>query len=131
MPRLLFAADLVAPDPDPDPEPLPRGWRSYGSLLGGPKSRRTPGRRVSRTALLADPDLAAPVRDLDGLAVWRVRVASQDEMTCTQCGETTDTGRCYRCGADLDDFDGIETPMVPTLSYLKPGEYDLIRRSWS
>jgi len=72
-----------------------------------------------------------PVRDLDGLAVWRVRVASQDEMTCTQCGETTDTGRCYRCGADLDDFDGIETPMVPTLSYLKPGEYDLIRRSWS
>ena len=126
MPRLAFAVDLVQPDPDADPEPLPRAWRTYGSLLGGPKQRRSSGRRPS-TALLAEPDTSAPVRTVDGLPLWRVRVASAQETTCRVCGETSDTGRCYRCGNDLD---GIETPMVPTISYLKPGEYDLLRRSY-
>jgi len=128
MPRLRFAVDLAEPDPEPDavPEPLPRSWGSLGSLLGRPSAPRTAGRRVS-TALLADPDTSVPVRTIDGTPLWRVRVASADEMTCTVCGETTDTGRCYRCS---HGYDGIETPMVPTLSYLKPDEYELIRRSY-
>lgn len=130
MPRLPFAVEI---DPvDADPEPLPRGWASFGSLLGGPKPRRASGRRPS-TALLAEPDTSAPVRTVDGTPLWRVRVGAEYEMTCRVCGETTETGRCYRCGNDLDelaDLDGIETPMVPTLAYLKPGEYDLIRRSY-
>ena len=131
MPRLPFAVELD-PDTEPDPEPLPRTWRGLGGLLAGPNLHRTPGRRIS-TALLADPDISVPVRTVDGLPLWRVRVGAEYEMTCRVCGETSETGRCYRCGNDLDelaDLDGIETPMVPTLAYLKPGEYDLVRRSY-
>ena len=123
MPRLRFVDTLA----EPAPEPLPRIWRGLDGLLKGHTNpQRLPGRRIS-TALLADPDTSVPVRTVDGIALWRVRVASADEMTCTVCGETTDTGRCYRCS---HGYDGIETPMVPTLSYLKPDEYELIRRSY-
>jgi hypothetical protein len=64
----------------------------------------------------------APVRDCDGLPVWRVRVATVNEMTCTVCGETTTIGYCARCGTDTDC--NPHTPLVRTLDYLRPGEYE-------
>ena len=65
----------------------------------------------------------APVRDCDGLIIWRVRVTCPQEMTCTVCGETTTTGYCARCGGDTDG--NAKTPMVRTLDYLQPGEYEV------
>ena len=68
-----------------------------------------------------------PVRDCEGFAVHRVRVVNAGELTCTVCGETTVDGVCWRCGKG---FDPAATPMVPTVSYLEPEEYELIVRTW-
>lgn len=73
-----------------------------------------------------DPD-CDPVRDMDGLVLHRIRVVSPEEMTCLECGETTVEGKCWRCGRG---FDAAATPMVPTISYLKPEEYEFTRRTW-
>lgn len=69
--------------------------------------------------------MANPVRDCDGHTVWRVRVAP-GELTCTGCGETLVNGACVIC-----TFDGKgqatrpRPPAVPTVSYLREGEYTL------
>ena len=69
----------------------------------------------------------APVRGVDGLVLHRIRVVSPEEMTCLECGETTVEGKCWRCGRG---FDAAETPMVPTVSYLNPDEYEFTRRTY-
>ncbi len=73
-----------------------------------------------------DPD-CDPVRGVDGLVLHRIRVVSPEEMTCLQCGETTVEGKCWRCGRGAD---AAVTPMVPTVSYLNPEEYEFTRRTW-
>ena len=68
-----------------------------------------------------------PVRDLHGHVVWRVKLASPREMTCTVCGETTLDDYCVRCAdeQDLTHHKAIQAArLVPTLSYLQPGEYE-------
>ena len=57
----------------------------------------------------------------------RVRVNGRQEMTCTECGETTNEPYCVRCGRPTRDGGIIatRTRMVPTVSYLQPGEYEL------
>lgn len=59
----------------------------------------------------------------DGAAVWLVKVSSPRELTCTICGETSGDGYCWRCGKGTE---AAATPMVPTVSYLRPDEYDLV-----
>lgn len=73
-----------------------------------------------------EPD-CDPVRDMDGLVLHRIKVYDASELTCTVCGETSPDGKCWRCGKGLDP---ALTPMVPTVSYLQPGEYEFIKRSY-
>jgi len=67
------------------------------------------------------------VRDLHGHVVWRVRVAP-GEMTCLDCGETTSArdSYCVRCAADdqQQQNSGGAGRLVPTLAYLRDGEYE-------
>ena len=54
-----------------------------------------------------------------------------NEVTCLQCGETFPAwwSGCPRCSADDDGSEPRapgtykRTPTVPTISYLRPGEY--------
>lgn len=68
-----------------------------------------------------------PVRDMDGMSVHRIKVYDSTELTCTVCGEVSADGKCWHCGRGLDP---ASTPMVPTVSYLNPGEYEFIKRSY-
>lgn len=47
------------------------------------------------------------------------------EWTCTACGETWNTPNCYRCKPEdpANDNEPGDTIMIPTISYLRPGEY--------
>lgn len=69
-----------------------------------------------------------PVRDLHGHVVWRVKVTSAWEMTCTICGETTTDDYCIRCSAEPDINQRYAVVkagrLVPTLSYLRENEYE-------
>ena len=60
------------------------------------------------------------MRDLHGSAVWRVRV-HRDEMTHRTCGEITIDGFCWLCHRRPPSSE-----IVPTLSYLRDNEYQLI-----
>jgi hypothetical protein len=61
----------------------------------------------------------------------RVKV-TRDEQTCTLCGETTSIGYCVRCNEDLLKGGSKANrakragKLVPTTSYLKPEEYEVI-----
>lgn len=68
-----------------------------------------------------------PVRDCTGATVPHITVR-RDEMTCTQCGETTTEGWCYRCDDRPAANKANSSPdtLVPTLSYLAEGEYQQI-----
>jgi hypothetical protein len=68
-----------------------------------------------------------PVRGIDGMVLHRIKVVSPDEMTCLECGDTTVEGKCWRCGRGAD---AALTPMVPTVSYLNPEEYEFTRRTY-
>lgn len=57
----------------------------------------------------------------------RIRVYSPEELTCTVGGDTAIDGKCWHCGRGMDP---AATPMVPTISYLQPDEYEFIRRTW-
>ena len=66
------------------------------------------------------------MRDVDGFAIWRVRVV-KGEVTCQQCGEVYVPSVfrvCPRCNNKLDDDETMATPVVPTVDYLQPGEYE-------
>lgn len=73
-------------------------------------------------------DLMDPVRDMQGIPVWRIRVAP-GELTCLSCGETTNDAYCARCDSMQGQI-GHNKPgaphaqLVPTISYLHPEEYD-------
>ena len=74
-------------------------------------------------------DFSQPPRDVDGRPVWRVRVASRNERTCLDCGETTTEAYCPRCAGDKDIGHLQATKsarLVPTLQYLREGEYERI-----
>lgn len=69
------------------------------------------------------------------MANGRIRVGL-GEMTCLMCGETTVDGFCYRCndGEAEERYNhkrkGHEqalTRLVPTVSYLREGEYELAK----
>lgn len=87
--------------------------------------------RTAETAVSDWPavDTSRPPRDVDGRPVWRVRVAGAGELTCLDCGETTTEDYCPRC-ADLVHFDyriaKQAARLVPTLQYLREGEYERI-----
>lgn len=72
------------------------------------------------------------VRDWAGHVVWRVTVPS-GEQTCLDCGETLPVGAeyCWRCVGDDDDDAASAAKhnprLVATTSYLRPGEYEMIR----
>lgn len=69
-----------------------------------------------------------PVRDCHGHVVWRVKLASPQEMTCTVCGETTVDAYCIRCAAEADTNHRYAVrkadTLVPTTSYLYEDEYE-------
>lgn len=71
------------------------------------------------------------VRDVEGFVRWRVRVAP-GELTCMVCGETfpADWSRCPRCTNDEEnsghDKRFRRTPVAPTISYLRSGEYEVV-----
>ena len=80
----------------------------------------------------------APPRDADGHPIWRVRV-TMGERTCQSCGATftpfhDDLGRligaCPICTASAADEDGTrrqrKQPSVPTVDYLRAGEYEIV-----
>jgi hypothetical protein len=54
----------------------------------------------------------------------QVRVSHRNEQTCRTCGDVAIDGKCVHCGKFLADGRIIGgTNLVPTLSYLRPGEY--------
>lgn len=60
----------------------------------------------------------------------RIRVG-RGEMTCTLCGETTNQAYCVRCGEDTAAAGYTKAVagkgrLVPTVSYLKPEEYEVV-----
>lgn len=68
-----------------------------------------------------------PVRDVHGHVVWRVKVGSERERTCLDCGETTLEDYCVRCAdeQEISHQQAIKAArLVPTLSYLRQGEYE-------
>lgn len=70
-------------------------------------------------------NFSRPVRDLHGHPVWRVKVGSANEKTCLDCGETTTGDYCLRCADENGTAEAKSTPrLVPTLSYLRPNEYE-------
>lgn len=123
MPRLPF---VVEPEPDDAiveiiaPLAQVKAW----AAATPPAARMEVQHR--RLSALRQPE-DGPVRDCDGFAVHRVKVVSATELTCTVCGDTNIDGKCWRCGKALDPAD---TPMIPTVSYLNPDEYELIMRNW-
>jgi len=118
MPRLPF----VVSEPDDTIveviAPLARlqAWAVAGPVAVGHRPPTASG----------DPD-CDPVRGIDGLVLHRIKVYDAEELTCTVCGETSPDGKGWRCGKGLDP---ALTPMVPTISYLQPDEYEFIKRSW-
>lgn len=74
------------------------------------------------------PDAAAWPRPTADSWEWlRVRVYSVQEMTCTECGETTIEAYCIRCGRPASDGRIIakRTMLVRTVDYLHEGEYEI------
>jgi len=83
-----------------------------------------------------------PPKDADGPPIWRVRVL-MGERTCLNCGETftprrdsiwREQGACPICGeSKKDEQTGTrharpKQPSVPTLTYLREGEYQIAAR---
>ena len=63
----------------------------------------------------------------------RIRVGV-GEMTCTVCGEVTNQAYCMRCNDEADvqgnsyaQVAANKGRLVPTVSYLKPDEFELVR----
>ena len=61
----------------------------------------------------------------------RVKVA-RNEMTCTVCGEVTNQAYCMRCNEEIGVMGKKHAQvaakrgrMVPTVSYLRDGEYEV------
>ncbi len=62
----------------------------------------------------------------------RIRVG-KEELTCTVCGETSAWGYCVRCNEEVGVMGNKHAQvaanrgrMVPTVSYLKDGEYEVV-----
>ena len=94
------------------------GWRGVNDQLG---DLSTGHKRVNRG------DANWPRPTADSLEHRQVMVASVDELTCCDCGDTTIGGVCWHCGK-VDPEGRIvpgKTRMVRTLSYLHPGEYKI------
>lgn len=120
MPRLPF---VVSEEPDDvivevvAPLARVRAWAAKAPAATGHRPPTVSG----------DPD-CEPVRNVAGFVVPRIKVVSRREMTCTQCWDTTTEDVCWRCGKGLDP---AATPMIPTISYLEPDEYELLdKRTW-
>lgn len=126
MPRLPFALE-TALQPEPDdllvevvaPVAQVDAWAAAQPPVSAGVRHRAAGRG------LPQPE-DGPVRGVEGWAVHRIRVVSPAELTCTVCGETSLDGVCWRCGKR---WEPAHTPMIPTISYLRPDEYELIMRS--
>ena len=68
-----------------------------------------------------------PVRDCAGHVVWRVRLASVEERTCLDCGETTLEDYCLRCAdeQEMSHQGSIQAGrVVRTVDYLREREYE-------
>ena len=123
MATLPFAIEEL-PD-EPEVERLPRladaafAWTTNNDLFDGRRKR-------NRHA----PPPGAPAYRGSTADSWdfqRVRVNGPKELTCTECGETTNEPYCVRCGRPTRDGGIIatRTRMVPTLSYLQDDEFVL------
>ncbi len=68
-----------------------------------------------------------PVIDCEGHTKWRINVAGVDEVTCLECGETFPKRwrGCPRCNGEEMSTAMKFTRTVSTLSYLRPGEYEV------
>ena len=62
----------------------------------------------------------------------RIRVG-RNEMTCTVCGEVTNQNYCVRCNEEVGVMGNKHAQvaahhgrMVPTVSYLRDGEYEVV-----
>lgn len=68
-------------------------------------------------------DATRPVVRMDGSRLWRI-IVSTNEMTCVRCGEVFPASwdYCPRCvGKAIPG----KIRFVPTLSYLRDGEYEI------
>ena len=114
MATLPFAIELPE---ETDVEPLPRLQIEHVTAGTRHGSRFAPA-----------PDAPAWRRPTADSFDWqRVRVGGRQEMTCTECGDTTTEAYCIRCGRPTRDggIMGRRTRMVPTTSYLNAGEYEI------
>ena len=123
MATLPFALELAD---ETDVEPLPR--LQLDELTVDRRTRRSryaPAQSVRPGAVGAPGYRGSTADNWD---FQRVRVNGRQEMTCTECGETTNDPYCVRCGRPTRDGGIIatRTRMVPTLSYLQDGEFVLI-----
>ncbi len=70
------------------------------------------------------------MRDVEGYVLWRVRVV-KDEVTCLRCGEFYSPKwfqLCPRCNEVADTrVEPVATPTVPTVSYLRADEFEMVR----
>lgn len=126
MPRLPFVVSEALDEGEIVDVIVPEDTAHITRLQPLAVKHRTPrGAKALRPLTTMGTPGDGPVRDIDGFTVWRIRVANAGELTCTECGETSTDGKCYRCGKG---FDAACTPMVPTVSYLREDEYELIKR---
>lgn len=78
--------------------------------------------RKAKDAALAPARWRPPTAD--DFDHQQVRLAHHAEMTCAACGDVAVDGKCFHCGALAEDGTfRSNTRLVPTLSYLRPGEY--------
>ncbi len=117
MPRLHF--DLRIEDPSNIVDPPLRHLGVSGIKWPAPK-------RISHRQPNLEPE-QGPVIGVEGDTKWRVTVAGVDEVTCLDCGETYPKRwrGCPRCNEDATSHYMKATKTVPTLSYLRPGEYEI------
>lgn len=72
-----------------------------------------------------------PVIDWKGNKVWYVELQSINELTCLDCGEAVPEYEdfCAICrGADFHKDAPTGRNLIPTISYLHPEEYTILKK---
>lgn len=111
--------------PIPKPASVPRAKSTRTLAQAAARARRQVKHRMKQqstasalTGTILDPNYRTP----------RYLRVAPGEMTCLVCGEVSPDNTCIHCGIYGEDGRlSAATPMVPTVSYLRPDEYVIIR----